>query len=58
MNQPERDELLIRIDMRTEALEKWTMEHAQQHKEQKASLVKLFLASLTVAGTALVKAFL
>lgn len=55
---PEDREMLIRIDMRTEALERWTAEHTEQHREQKTSLMKLFVASITVAGTALVKTFL
>jgi hypothetical protein len=58
MTSQERDELLIRLDMRTEALEKWTLEHAQQHKEHRTFLLKLFLPCITLAGTALIKAFL
>ena len=58
MNPNERDELLIRLDMRTESLEKWAMEHTEQHKEQKKTTFKLFLSCLTIAGVALVKAFI
>lgn len=58
MNLKERDELLIRLDVRTEGLERWTAEHDMKHKEHKVLLWKLFIASISVAGGALVKAFL
>lgn len=58
MSPNERDELLIRVDVRTEALEKWAKEHTEQHQINHSNIVKLFLACLTVAGGALIKAFL
>ena len=58
MTNDERDELLIRLDVRTESLEKWAGEHTEEHKESRNMTLKLFISCLTVAGGALIKAFL
>lgn len=38
MNSEERNELLIRLDEKTDALCRWTLKHEEDHKEQKASI--------------------
>lgn len=50
MNEAERDELLIRLDERTAASQRWEQKHDEQHEREKATRWKL-LAPLYVAAT-------
>jgi len=51
MDQEQRDELLIRLDMRTAASERWEAKHEQLHKEEKITRTKwtIFLAGCVVS---------
>ena len=54
MNREERDELLVRVDERTEALyswvHEWTEKHEELHKEQRASTQKWLGILATLVG--------
>jgi cytochrome c-type biogenesis protein CcmH/NrfG len=41
MNDAERDELLIRVDERTAASQRWEINHDNQHEKEKAARWKL-----------------
>ena len=56
MTGEERDNLLVRLDVRTEALEKWTSAHTEEHTEHRRYIKRLFLVCLGIAGSALVAA--
>jgi len=57
MNEPQRDELLIRLDERTEATHRWILEHKQTHLEERTTRTKwsiFYLGSLIALVSRLV----
>ena len=57
MTNEERDDLLIRLDMRTAASERWETKHEELHKEEKTTRTRwtIFLAGCLVSFASALK---
>jgi len=55
MEREQRDELLIRLDERTHAIQQWTIRHEGKHHEEKAAKLRWNLATLSFIGGILTK---
>jgi len=54
MTQEERDELLIRLDERTERLEKWTETHVALHARLTTAFISAVVSTVMALGTTVV----
>jgi len=54
MSPDERDELLIRLDERTERLEKWTTMHVALHTRLSAAFISAAVSTVLALGTTIV----
>lgn len=54
MTHAERDELLVRLDERTERLEKWTVTHVELHTRLSTAFISAVVSTFLALGTVVV----
>lgn len=54
MTPAERDELLVRLDERTERLEKWTTAHVELHTRLAMAFVSAVVSTFLALGTVVI----